>query len=456
MAAPSRVVAAARSTETVPAWVWPLAALFIIASLDRPPEMRLVVRGVPVEIGLALLWLLASWVVLAPGRRARVAGGWRVLVAGLPWLLVMLVSSGASLAAVRVVPYALRAWTLCVALFLGWIAFGRSERRQALEIAVMVGIVLQAGIALGQLLLGAERGTGSFFIATTLGGYMALVLPLAVVRATRPGHWRNRWRVLATVAAGILVLSLSRAPLFAAVAGCVVALVGSWSAPPRRRRRILATGLGAALLLVSLLVLGALAPKEEGLEEASSDWHRLDPRVAGAHLLDLRLPIYRLGWEIWRDRPWLGIGGGSPYASVAAEYTSDADGPYAAAVEKYPGEAARRTYLRHTHQQYLQVAVEYGLLGLLTWLFLILWLVVRLSSLLRREHGADAAIGAGMLVAFLLHGMLDLLMPVLGIELGLLVGAFLGDPRGAASAGQPGDRTGRIGEPKGSLASDAD
>lgn len=426
----ARMTLPGQAERSLPTWTWLAAAVFVLASLDRPSQLRLIFRGVPVDLGHAGLWLLCAWLLLARGRRERIGDGWHVLAAGAPWLAAMVLSGAVNLPAHQVLPYAVRAWTPCLALFVGWLAFGTPRRRWALEAAVVTGTILQAVVVVGQLLLTHERPTGTFFIATALGGYMALVLPLAVARSIVPSPGRTGWRALAAVAAIVLLLSLSRAPLFAALAGCAVTVVGMRNVPSRRRRRMAATALAAATLLLVLLVVGARVSSGGSAGDADSDWQRFDPRRGAAHLLDLRLPIYRLGWDIWRDHPWLGIGGASRYRRVAAVYATDMAGRYGYAADSYPEEAARRTYLHHVHQLYLQLAVEYGALGLLAWTVLLAWVFLRLGSRLSSEPEPGAAVGIGVLVAFLLHGMLDLMLPTLGIELGLLVGAGLGSAAG--------------------------
>ena len=74
----------------------------------------------------------------------------------------------------------------------------------------------------------------------------------------------------------------------------------------------------------------------------------------------------------------------------------------------------------HVHNLYLQTGVNFGILGLAAFLYFFLRVLLALP---RDAKGSPAAIaGVGLLAAFLLHNLLDVTFPSLGIEMGILLG----------------------------------
>jgi len=86
-------------------------------------------------------------------------------------------------------------------------------------------------------------------------------------------------------------------------------------------------------------------------------------------------------------------------------------------------ERLRQVLKSHVHCLYLQLAIDFGLLGLAG--FLLTFLLILRELFTRREClWSLAAIGAA--AGFLFHNVFDATFPSLGFEIGLLLGAALG------------------------------
>jgi putative inorganic carbon (HCO3(-)) transporter len=105
--------------------------------------------------------------------------------------------------------------------------------------------------------------------------------------------------------------------------------------------------------------------------------------------------MWRSGFAMWRERPWLGVGPGG----VKREYTAYA---LPAAVKKRTG---------HLHNTPLQILVERGIVGLGAWLAIWVAFYARAIPLLRRlpaTASRERALVAGGLTAvsgFLVAGL---------------------------------------------------
>lgn len=201
-----------------------------------------------------------------------------------------------------------------------------------------------------------------------VSGLAAVVFLAAGLRAT------GTWRLLAIVAAALATLAVWLFPfaraaslaLFAAELGVVVL-----SAPTLRR----SLWLGLPLAVVALAVFLGYAPFRERVLSART------PEGSGS-----RVEIMASGLEAIRSHPLTGVGAGhfSPW-QFAGPDASDA-------LLEQRGKA---------HNQFLTLAAETGLPGLVLFLALLFWLY---RSLRRETSGGLAALGA--LIFFLLLSFL--------------------------------------------------
>ena len=136
-----------------------------------------------------------------------------------------------------------------------------------------------------------------------------------------------------------------------------------------------------------------------------------------------RQPYFEVGWAIWKENLWLGVGPGN-YTRALEEKK--------ALVRSYRGEREIyqifvRSLSSHVHNLYLQTGVNFGILGLAAFLYFFLRVFL---TLLRESRGSPAAIaGVGFLIAFFFHNLLDVTFPSLGIEMGILLGVAFGGNR---------------------------
>jgi O-antigen ligase len=146
-----------------------------------------------------------------------------------------------------------------------------------------------------------------------------------------------------------------------------------------------------------------------------------------------RLPYIKIGTAMWASRPWLGVGPGQ-YRVALKEFKSRIEGmkgttPYYSAF--------RRAIRIHVHSLPLQLAVEFGLLGLagFVYMFVRVWMCCMRSF---SKHAYCRA-GIGLVLAFSIHNLFDVTFPSLGLEMGILLGASVGAGSGILTdASTPG------------------
>ncbi len=218
------------------------------------------------------------------------------------------------------------------------------------------------------------QGVGSH--PNILGAAFAVGLPLAL--GALAGRRWERWPAAVTVALllAALFFTLSRTAWVAALAGAAVTGLGLLSGR-RWRRAALALGLGGALVALALALFAAGHVRPAWLFRDS-----LDPRA------DMR----RVGLALFRENPLTGVGPGQ-YVSRYAEHGG-----------AYPFAAV------HSHNLVVQVAADYGLLGLGAGA---LALAATAAVLLRAYRSGEAerrrtsAVAAGALAAFLVDGLAE-------------------------------------------------
>lgn len=244
---------------------------------------------------------------------------------------------------------------------------------------LIAGLILESLIACAQHLAGSNLGLqalgerrapkefvmggekmfrigGTLGHPNSLGGYLATVLP--VVWAIMMARLRLAWRLVVAAASvlgtGVLVLTLSRSAwLGAAVAA--VALGGWWMGHDRRHSRLLPL-LGFVAILV--VTLTAFAPLIVGR------WVEDDRGSATS-----RIPQMRIAWSIIQDHPIVGIGLNNYDTISHMHKVYIADSSTRALL-------SRQAIAIHTHNVFLLLAVEIGLMGLffVGWF---LWVVAR-------------------------------------------------------------------------------
>ncbi len=323
--------------------------LLIVFLLVFPPLARGAVGVGPATlVQLAAIALTGLWA-------ASMTGSGRLAVRRTPLdlpIVLFLGLAGIS-AASSVYPWASRIqlyrWLAYALVFL--VLVNRLDsRRRVLRLAwviVLFGAALAtAALTLPDLrLLGLETySRGAYGLSLTFvnhnhfAGYLEIVACLGVGLglATR-GALRVLLLGLSAYVAVAVLFSLSRGGILALVAGLVFLAVGLGLSRRSRRSSMLVAGF-LALVLAAAAGLGA-APVLETLESLE------DPLRAGG----TRLEFWRGTLDVIAADPWSGSGPGT----------------YVWAYNRYQTEATARWLVDHAHNDYLELAAEVGLPGLL-------------------------------------------------------------------------------------------
>ncbi len=219
-------------------------------------------------------------------------------------------------------------------------------------------------------------------VATFLEG--GLFLAVALVLTEKHSEKRWAWRTGGFICAGLIALALlmstSRGAWLAILVASVLWLALHWR--PMRAVVIVGTALTLALAIYvivrrDIMVLG-------------------DIPIANRILIPLfirpdRLYVYRNSIYLIQDFPLTGIGLGEQFAMVLSRY---------ALLIQYP-------FLTYSHNLYLQVWLEHGLLGAIAWL----WLMAALCQAARTAAKPDTDFlyqGTWLgLTAIFVHGVSD-------------------------------------------------
>ena len=259
------------------------------------------------------------------------------------------------------------------------------------------------------------RAYGTFEQPNPYAGYLGIVAPLALALAL---DLVDRWKGK-TASLDVRVLSRLQAHWLSwlALGSFVVITAGigmSWSRGAwlgfggalvvmnlvRSRR-------GAMLFVAGVLVIatvgalgGSLLPRAVTDRLTSflpfvqvDDMHAIEITDANYASLE-RLAHWQSALDMWRDRPWVGVGFGNYEAAYAAY-----------ALPKWP------LALGHAHNYYLNIAAETGIIGLLAYLSLwgtVTWQLLRAVRQAGSPYAKALALGTlGMLVHVGVHNVVD-------------------------------------------------
>jgi O-antigen ligase len=260
----------------------------------------------------------------------------------------------------------------------------------------------------------ALRAYGHFEQPNPFAGYLATVLPLALVLALRrPTRPLTGLALFALVGASLgILLSQSRGAWLGTALALAVMLL-AWSP---RSRAILGLGL-LALPAGFVLAANRLVPASwtERLASVVENFGVFDVRTVQLtsenFALVERMAHWQAGWYMFLDHPLLGVGAGN----------------YPAAYEEYalPG---WREALGHAHNYYLNMAAETGLVGLVALVLLLAAVYRLLLGGLRRldldSHRRALLVGLlGSVVVLTVHNFFDnLLVHGVQVQIGFLLG----------------------------------
>lgn len=203
---------------------------------------------------------------------------------------------------------------------------------------------------------------------------------------------------------------------------------------------------GPILILVIALVLfgWVLADRGSSPSEGTYLGHWLETLTLRGDSIAVRALLADSGFRMWKESPWVGIGAGEFKVEFLSTLQKMLQGQDA---ERYAGRVARLHSLRanHLHNEYLQILVEWGALGLaLVMLFLAWNQVLALEYLRSAQRGRDFHMRLGLLSGFwaaLGGSLFDLPFhrPSQAFLLAVLLGAVIAPAN--FRLGLPGSRT---------------
>jgi putative inorganic carbon (HCO3(-)) transporter len=402
----------------------------------------------------------------------------------LPLLIVLVVGSFSVLGALSL-QWSLKGllvWLELLAVYLLVVNLADGRDARILAVLVLVAGCLEALLGMYQFFgrVGPEgfllfdrfmRAYGTFEQPNPYGGYLALILPLALSLFLISWRWRRPSELATWALAGLslalmggaLVMSWSRGAWLGLAAGAIlVAIAGLWHrafsalrggvlsglaggllgflwlgaggpglavaalagigtgltvSVSLRLRRFWLLAAVALVLLVMLVALGGEALLPQAVAQRFSDLlpYTQVPDVRRVQLTDEnyavveRLAHWEAALRMLSDRPLLGVGIGNYVPTYPA---------YAVPGWKDP--------LGHAHNQYLNVAAETGLVGLVAYLVLFAAFAGHAWGAVRSVTGyaQGMALGVlGVLGAFATHSLFDnLYVHGMNMHLALLLG----------------------------------
>lgn len=357
----------------------PAKALFAIAGLT---VLLIVIQLVPLPP--------AGWTAL-PGRE-HVAEGYRLLGQRLPWLPISLTPYDTVATALTLLPP--------LAVLAGMLIAG-AYRASWLVIAILIGTL--AAVLLGALQVGSAGPTTSpwyLYSETNIGvatgffansNHMATLLVISIpllfaliaeLRKKAPNH-RAGSGVLLLAVAGILVLLVGiflNGSIAVMLLGPPVTLVSATMLMPQGMR-LRGPVIAVALVSIAAILAVYLTPLHEKLG------------ASNATSFQSRQAMWSTTVPAVGDNLVLGSGVGS-FPQVYQHYENPAE--------------VTQTYVNHAHNDYLEIALEGGVPGILLVVTFLLWWGSRAGPIWRTAGADRYAVAASIAsAAILVHSLVD-------------------------------------------------
>lgn len=159
---------------------------------------------------------------------------------------------------------------------------------------------------------------------------------------------------------------------------------------------------GPILILVIALVLFGWVLADRGASSSEGTYlgHWLETLSLRGDSIAVRALLADSGFRMWQESPWSGIGAGEFKVRFLATLEQMLQGTDA---ERYAGRVARLHSLRanHLHDEYLQVLVEWGAIGLVLVMLFLAWnQVLAVEFLGNTDRGRDFNMRLGLLSGF--------------------------------------------------------
>lgn len=309
-----------------------------------------------------------------------------------------------------------------------------SAIRQRSQVVLILGAIIASGVLAalhGWYQFFTKDGPGSFLIADTFmrvygfygqpnpfAGFILSVLPLALalLLVLRGLDIVRRWLLPAVgILGAALFMTLSRGGMMGLAAGAMlIAAVRDWTG---RRPLFLGALSGVLLLALAASFAPSGSPWGENAGGPLAEFGVFDPRdvtlTSQNWSVVERMALWDAAWRIWQDNPVIGIGAGN-FKEVYPDYALP-DWVYGQ---------------EHSHNYYLNVLAETGVLGFTAYMIflasLFVYGAVALKAALRSGWGLEAGICLGLLsvlVALSLHNLFDnIYVHGMLVQIGLLLG----------------------------------
>jgi putative inorganic carbon (HCO3(-)) transporter len=420
---------------------WPLYLLGLAAPLGSVREIRVGGVGVSATEGLVAVALIAYALSLLSRRDASARlSPWSAPIA--LFLLVGLLSTGWVASASAAAKELLR-WLELGGAFALVVALVRDARQaRGLLFVLLLGGLAESLVGAVQFLLQIGppsfevgrflRAYGTFGQPNPYGGYLAMILPVAVaiVWTSLPllARWRSAgprrlaWPAYALLVAAACAIGLGMSLSRGAWLGATAGLLALMMAGGRRSLLTVLVGLFVGALVALLGAFEALpASAVERVTSITRYFGIFDVRevtlTSENWAVVERMAHWQAALRMWEASPWLGVG----------------IGQYAVRYEDYflPGWLDP---LGHAHNYYLNVLAETGLLGLASYLLMVLsWLAMTYRLARGARTPLARAVGLGVLgvaTATATHNLFDnLYVAGMNVHLGLLLGLAAGAGR---------------------------
>ena len=250
---------------------------------------------------------------------------------------------------------------------------------------------------------------GPFVNRTHLAGYLEMTLAcglglLMALREGQPWSWRRlpdlligpKLRIRLALVVMVIALVMSHSRMGNSAFFTSLLLIGGLFVLANPQHRLRNGLLLASLLLIDLLIVSqffGLDKLKARLEQTQFEDLVVNGEVVRHENVD-RDDILVYAWPQWRERPWVGFGAGT----------------FETSFPRYPG-ADVTGHVDHAHNDVLQFAIEFGLIGLLPLGLFVLWsLALALRALWWRESLYRSGVGLGVAVgilSLLIHSLSD-------------------------------------------------
>ncbi len=398
--------------------VYAISLLFLFLPIDL---VRPILSGIHVSFSEFELAVTAfSWCLGVTLRKERICLAPILWI--LPYLGVVFFSGVINRGLMEAIAHTIRNSELMVGLILAVNIFAGEKNFPQARFAIGSAAVLYSFVGFFQV--SAETRVSSFFHnSNQFGAYINILLPFCWAIALTANNRKTRLSYLFITCFLVVaqLLTMSRGSFLSMSMILIVVFLIQFN----RFKKVIGLGrdfpfwkcikiVSAHLILLCLLLpaLALVIPNLRPIDRMANFSQRIR-NVIESRSLDDRTMALEIGTKLWLISPIIGLGPGN-YHRAITKYVEDAP-----------------DWLKiHAHNQYLQLAIDFGLLGLVAAIYLFSrltgWLV---KSFLRHSSHSSLrdleAGGLGLINGLFIQGFVDEILSNHAMEIGLLLGMSL-------------------------------